>query len=460
MNPSLPSPATESVSRRNFLKTSSAAAVGSGLLGGLTIERAAHAAGSDEIRIGLVGCGGRGTGAADHNLNTHGLGKVKIVAMGDVHQDQLTKSLQILQKKHGDRVEVSPEAQFVGFDAYKQVIPLCDVVILATPPGFRPIMFEEAVKQGKHVFMEKPVAVDGPGVRRVLEAAKIAKQNNLKVAVGLQRRHQPNYEQSIKRMQDGEIGQILAARVYWNGGPVGPKMRRADLEKRLGRPPTEMEYQLRNWYNFVWTCGDHIVEQHIHNLDVINWIKNAYPVSCHGLGGRAYLNQPDHGEIFDHHAVEYEYADGTLMFSQCRQIPGCNNDVAEAVTGSKGLWSSKKGTGYPEHSIRDFKGEVQWRYKAAADESNDGHQMEHFPLMKAIRENKDYNEAERGALSSLTAIMGRMATYSGKTVTWEQALNSKLDHAPEKFDLKANPRVMPNADGSYNYPIPGKTVAL
>ncbi|MBI5775015.1 MAG: Gfo/Idh/MocA family oxidoreductase, partial [Verrucomicrobia bacterium] len=216
MNQSPQSPAAENVSRRGFLKTTSAAAVGGGLLGGLTIERAAHAAGTDEIRIGLVGCGGRGTGAADHNLNTHGLGKVKIVAMGDVHQDRLEQSLKILQKKHGDRVEVSPEAQFVGFDAYKQVIPLCDVVILATPPGFRPIMFEEAVKQGKNVFMEKPVAVDGPGVRRVLEAAKIAKQKGLKVGVGLQRHHQPNYQQSVKRMQDGEIGQILAARVYWN----------------------------------------------------------------------------------------------------------------------------------------------------------------------------------------------------------------------------------------------------
>ncbi|MBI5773029.1 MAG: dehydrogenase, partial [Verrucomicrobia bacterium] len=241
------------------------------------------------------------------------------------------------------------------------------------------------------------------------------------------------------------------------GGPVGPKMRRDDLAKKLGRPPTEMEYQLRNWYNFVWTCGDHICEQHIHNLDVINWIKNVYPASCHGLGGRAYLNQPDHGEIFDHHAVEYQYADGTIMFSQCRQIPGCNNDVSESVTGSKGSWASK---GNPAYAIRDLKGDVQWRYKGPDGESNDGHQLEHFPLMKAIRENKPFNEAERGAYSSLTAVMGRMATYSGKIVTWEQALNSKLDQMPEKFDLKANPRTMPNADGSYNFPLPGKTVAL
>ena len=479
MNESKTSPA---MNRRSFLGQASTAVAGGIALSRLPIARFAHAAGSDAIKIALIGCGGRGTGAADHNINTHALGELKLVAMADAHRDRLEQSYNILSNKHKDRVDVSEGNKFVGLDAYKEAISLCDVVVTATPPGFRPMIFEEAVRQGKHVFMEKPVAVDGPGVRKVLEAAKVAKEKNLKVGVGLQRHHQPNYIESMKRIHGGEIGDIVSMRCYWNGGPVGPKMRRADLEKKLGHPPTEMEYQLRNWYNFVWTCGDHIDEQHIHNLDVCNWVKNGYPVKCHGMGGRAYLHEPDHGEIFDHHAVEYEYADGSRMFSQCRQIPGCISDVSEHIVGTKGKWDSR---GF---ALIDFKGEIKWRYRApsgtpepvkgkakgkapagSGDEelaryksgaSNDGHQLEHFPFMEAVRKNKPFNEAENGAKSSLTAIMGRMATYSGKLVTWEEALNSKLDLMPEKLAWDANPKVMPGPDGKYAYAMPGKMVAF
>jgi predicted dehydrogenase len=477
-----PSKTPVAMNRRSFLGKTSTAVAGGLALSQLPIERFAHAAGSDTLKLALVGCGGRGTGAADHSINTHGLGEVKLVAMADAHRDRLEQSYNILSNKHKDRVDVSEANKFVGLDAYKEAISLCDVVITATPPGFRPMIFEEAVRQGKHVFMEKPVAVDGPGVRKVLEAARLAKEKNLKVGVGLQRHHQPNYIESIKRIHDGMIGKVLAMRCYWNGGPVGPKMRRADLEKKLGRPPTEMEYQIRNWYNFVWTCGDHIVEQHIHNLDVCNWIMNAYPISCHGLGGRAYLNEPDHGEIFDHHAVEYEYEGGVRMFSQCRQIPGCISDVSEHVVGTNGTWSSKT------FALQNHDKEVLWRYRQPEGEvapakgkakkntpalpgdeilasyrqrrSNDGHQLEHFPLMEAIRHNKPYNEAENGAKSTLTAIMGRMATYSGKLVTWEEALNSKLDYVPERLAFDAPTKVNPGPDGRYAYPIPGKTVAF
>ncbi|MGI8967182.1 MAG: Gfo/Idh/MocA family protein, partial [Limisphaerales bacterium] len=395
-------------SRRDFLKTTSTAVAGGTLLGTLGIERSAFAEGSETLKIALIGCGGRGTGAADQALKADkGL---KLVALADAFKDRLDTAFEHLKKEHSEKVEVSDDHKFIGFDAYKQAIGLADVVIFATPPGFRPIHFEEAIRQGKHVFMEKPVAVDGPGIRKVLAAALEAKKKNLKVGVGLQRRHQPNYIETIKRLQDGAIGDIVSSRVYWNGGPVGPKGKREEIKGKLGRDPTEMEYQMRNWYMFNWLCGDHIVEQHIHNIDVINWIKNNYPVRAHGMGGRAFQKGPDSGEIFDHHAVEYEYADGSRMFSQCRQIPECWNSVSEYAQGTKGTC---------DVSAQKIAGEKAWRYKAADGETNDGWQLEHFPFFKAIRNNEEYNEGERGAYSTLTAITGRMATYSGKIIEWD-----------------------------------------
>ena len=440
----------QNVNRRDFIKTSSAAMAGSALLGALSIERSAFAAGgSDTLKIALIGAGGRGSGAADHALNADQ--NTKLVAIADAFKDRLDGALSNLQGKHGDRVAVTDDHKFIGFDGYKKAIELADVVILATPPGFRPVHFEEAVRQGKHVFMEKPVAVDGPGVRKVLAAAEEAKKKNLKVGVGLQRHHQPGYIETVKRLQDGTIGDILAARVYWNGGPVGPKYTRAKVAEMLGRSPTEMEYQMRNWYMFNWLCGDHIVEQHIHNLDVINWIKNAYPVRAEGMGGRAFQKGPDSGEIFDHHAVEYEYADGTKMFSQCRQIPNCENNVSEHVIGSKGK------ADVSGHKISS--GETDWRHKGDS-RSRDGWQLEHYPLFEAIRKDQAYNEAFNGARSSLTAIMGRMATYSGKIITWDQALNSTLDLSPKSYSWDGEPVAKPGPDGIYPYPIPGNTVAL
>jgi predicted dehydrogenase len=445
-------PQTEAaVTRRSFLKNTSTAVAGGALLGALPVERfALGASPGDTIRIALVGAGGRGSGAADQALNAGGDG-VKLVAIADAFEDQAKGSLKNLKKKHENTVQVKDDMIFTGFDAYKQAIAQADLVILATPPGLRPIHFEEAVRQGKNVFMEKPVAVDGPGVRKVLAAAKEAKAKNLKVGVGLQRRHQPNYKEVIARLKDGAIGDILATRVYWNGGPVGPKARRAELEKRMGRAPTEMEYQVRNWYMFNWLCGDHIVEQHIHNLDVINWLKNAYPVRCHGIGGRCFQKGPDSGEIFDHHAVEYEYADGSRMYSQCCQFPGAWSSVSEHAIGTKGTC---------DISGQTIRGENAWRRRGPEGESNDGWQLEHFPLQAAIRGDKEHNEAERGAFSTLTAIIGRMATYSGKVIEWEDALNSKLDLMPERFAFDAMPKVLPGPDGLYPYAIPGKTVAL
>src|SRR5881628_1636162 len=356
--PSSPAPTT----RRDFLKKTSTAVAGGTLLGGLSLERSAFAAGSDTLRIALIGCGGRGSGAADQALSTSG--GVRLVAMADVFEDRLQGSLRNLQKQHADRVEVPQEHQFIGFDAYKQAIALADVVVLATPPGFRPIHFEEAVKQGKNIFMEKPVATDAAGVRRVLAAAEEAKKKNLKVGVGLQRHHQLGYIETLNRLWDGAIGEITSMRCYWNGTTpwVHP---RAELEKQYGRKLTEMEYQMRNWYYFVWICGDHIVEQHIHNLDVMNWVMKGHPIRAHGMGGVEVRKGPDYGEIFDHHAVEFEYADGTRCFSQCRHINGCWSDVSEHVVGSKG--SCHVGGGRGEYTMRDFKGNEIWRFAGGGE---------------------------------------------------------------------------------------------
>ena len=263
----------DAFNRRTFLKKTSTAIAGGAIIGSLSAERFAHAAsGTDEIKIALVGCGGRGSGACGQALSTYVQGPVKLVAMADIHPDRLETSLHNLEKTHGARVDVPQERQFIGFDAFKKAIEVCDVAILATPPGFRPMMFEEAVRQGKNIFMEKPVSSDAAGVRKVLAAAEEAKKKGLKVGVGLQRHHQVAYIETLKRLHDGEIGDIVSMRAYWDGQAPWQK-KRVDLEKLYGRPLTEMEYQLRNWYYFTWVCGAHIVEQHIHNIDVINWVR-------------------------------------------------------------------------------------------------------------------------------------------------------------------------------------------
>jgi predicted dehydrogenase len=373
---------------------------------------------------------------------------VKLVAMADAFKDHLDGSYNNLKREHKDRVDVPEEHKFVGFDAYKQAIALADVVILATPPGFRPSQFEEAVRQGKHVFMEKPVATDAPGVRRVLAAAEEAKKKNLKVGVGLQRHHQLGYIETLQRLHDGAIGDIVSMRCYWNGTTpwVHPRKK---LEEQYGRSLTEMEYQLRNWYYFVWTCGDHIVEQHIHNLDVINWVKNGYPVRAQGMGGCEVRKGPDYGQIFDHHAVEFEYADGSRCASYCRHINGCWDSVSEHVMGTKG---SCDVSGY------NIRGANAWRFRSQG--ARDPYQQEHDNLFAAIRNNKTFSEAENGAKSTMTAILGRMTTYSGKMIEWDAAINSKIDYFPPKLTWDADMPVKPLANGWYALPVPGKTVVV
>ncbi len=445
MTDSNDAPGQESpLSRRRFIKTGSKALAAGGVLASLP-SAGVFAASDDELKIALIGCGGRGTGAAAQALSTYQQGPVKLVAMADAFEDRIRRSLENIQRNHPDRISVTEESMFAGFDAYKQAIAMADVVILTTPPGFRPIHFEEAVMQGKHVFMEKPVATDAHGVRKVLEAARIAKEKNLKVGVGLQRRHHAGYIETIKRLQDGAIGDLIAMRAYWNGNTPWVR-RRADLERQYGRKLTEMEYQMRNWYYFNWICGDHITEQHIHNLDVINWLKDGYPVSANGMGGAEVRVGIDFGEIFDHHCVEYTYADGSRMFSQCRHQVGCWNSVSEHAHGSKGRSEINRQTIHPADG-------QAWRFGGGA---KNPYQQEHDDLFHAIRNNEPFNEAEYGAKSSMTSILGREATYSGKVVEWDAALAREKSILPEFFAWDAPTPSNPGPDGLYPHPVPGQ----
>ena len=428
--------------RREFLKNTSL--IAGGLMAAPLISGANYFSGaSDVIKIALIGCGGRGTGAATQALSTKQ--NVQLVAMADAFKDRLDDSynniLEALAEKK-DRVQVKEENKFVGFDAYKQAMALADVVILATPPGFRPIHFEEAINQNKHVFMEKPVATDPAGVQRVLAAAEKAKAQKRNVVVGLQRRYQTSYRELMNRVHDGAIGDIASAQAWWNNDGVWVHPRQASW--------TEMEYQMRNWYYFVWLCGDHINEQHIHNLDVINWAKNDYPVSAQGMGGREVRVGKDYGEIFDHHFVEFHYADGTILNSQCRHQKNTMSKVDEMLIGTKGKVFCDAA------NITDNKGKVLYQFDKTKE--NQPYQNEHDELFAAIAKG-DYKfwDAERGAKSTMTSILGRMATYSGQLIQWDQALNSGISVMPSTFSFDAMPPVKPDSNGMYAAAIPGVT---
>jgi myo-inositol 2-dehydrogenase/D-chiro-inositol 1-dehydrogenase len=418
---STPTPRT---SRRDFITTTSAAAAASTLALQLGSARFAHGAGADDtIKIGVIGCGGRGNGATQQALSTD-KGPVKLVAMGDAFADSIDRAYQAHAGKFGDKVDCPQERRFVGLDAYKKVLA-CDVdlVILATPPGYRPVHLEAAVAAGKHVFMEKPVAVDGPGVVRVLAATAEAKKKNLAIGVGLQRRHDVVYQETIKRLHDGAIGDIVCGRAYWTSNGVW------DPRKTREQCSTDLEYQLRNWYYYNWLSGDQICEQHIHNIDVINWAKNAHPVKAQGQGGRQVRVDPKYGEIYDHTAVEFVYADGSRMFSYGRHIPGCWNSVTEAVHGTKGTAQIDRG----EINVA---GGAAWQYGKDEDgknfrsRRNNAYQTEHDVMQAAIRSGTLHNEGEYGAHSTMTAILGRMAAYGGQEVSWEQGLNSTIVLGP------------------------------
>ena len=423
--------------------------VAGGLLASPLLSKATNyfSGADDTIKIALIGCGGRGTGAATQALLSKQ--NVKLVAMADAFKDRLDSCYKELtkpatagaeQESVADKVMVPEENKFVGFDAYQKAIALADVVILTTPPGFRPIHFEEAIRQNKHVFMEKPVATDPAGIQRVLATAEQAKQKKLNVVVGLQRHYQNSYRELFKRKQ--LIGDLVSAQAWWNNDGVWVHPRKYSQ--------TEMEYQMRNWYYFVWLCGDHITEQHIHNIDVINWFKGSYPVKAQGMGGRQVRKGKEYGEIFDHHYVEFHYADGFILNSQCRHIPGTMSKVDEMLVGTKGKIECGAGT------ISSHQGKVLYQYDLKGE--NNPYQTEHDELFAALAKGEyKFADAENGAKSTMTSILGRMATYSGEVIEWDKAINSGINIQPATYDWNAAPPVLPNADGFYPVAVPGQT---
>jgi myo-inositol 2-dehydrogenase/D-chiro-inositol 1-dehydrogenase len=430
-------------SRRDFLKGSAAVAAGAALAGQLHVARTAHAEGNEQIKVALIGCGGRGNGAVSDCMNADPA--VKVIAVADAFKDRAEGTAKRLRKDAKDRVDLPDDRVFSGLDAYQQAIAAGpDMVILATPPGFRPFQYAAAIKAGKHVFMEKPCCVDAPGYRLLMEASQMAEEKGLKVGVGFQRRHTPSYVETIKRIHDGAIGAITLLRAYWNGGGIWIRKRKEGM--------SEMEYQVMNWYHFCWLSGDNICEQHIHNLDIVNWVmdkegdpKKAHPVEANGMGAcvQRYTGENKGvGQIFDEHFVEFTYADGTKMYSQCRHIPNTFSSVSEAAHGTKG----------ESNCAGWIKGENEWRFQG---ENPNSMTQEHKDLIAAIRSGAKYNEGWRGASSSMTAVLGRMATYSGQIVKWDDAVAKGTSEFPEKLAWDAKAPVCQDANGDYPIPVPG-----
>ena len=446
-------------SRRDFLK-GTAAVAGAALAANLIAPKA-HAGGADLIRVGLIGCGGRGSGAAFQTLSVPG-SNVKLVAMADALEDRLNGGYDNIKgeiaklkakpaEKGGvditEKLDVAPDKKFTGLDAYKKVLENCDMVILATPPGFRPQHFEAAIAAGKNVFMEKPVCVDSWGARLVAETAKKADEKNLKVTVGLQRRYQNNYLAAFAKVQEGVIGDIISAQVYWNGEDIWFKKR--DAAQKLYGDVSEMKYQVYNWYHFAWLCGDHICEQHVHNLDVANWFIGAHPVSAAGMGGRTVKER--NSEIFDSHYVEYRYPNGVIVNSQCRQIPNTKTEVREEFHGTKGVLRISGGN---DAVATDYKGNLIWKYEGK--DNPNPYQVEHNVLHSMIRENKPHNDAYYGLSSTFTAVLGRYATYTGKEHFYDKAMALDYRLSPEVVTFDTPPPTKPDSAGKYAVPVPGQ----
>ena len=421
--------------RRDVLKTASLASLAAAFPGGL------YAAGASErIRVGLIGCGGRGTGAAIDCATASP--DVVITALGDLFPDSLEHSIgQLRQKLAADRVTVTPETSFAGFDACQKVLATgVDLVILAAPPFFRPAHLEAAIRAGKHVFMEKPVAVDPRGVRSVIATSEMATAKGLAIVAGTQRRHQAHYVEIMKRVRGGDLGELVAGQCYWNMGALWVERAAQNWADRVIKKWSDMEWQVRNWLFTGWASGDHIVEQHVHNLDVMNWAFGAHPVKATGMGGRAARTEPQFGNIYDHFAVEYEYPNGARVMSMCRQTAGAAENVSERVVGTAGFSFTDSADGY-------IRGQKPWESPQA---SPNPYVVEHADLIASIKAGKPLNEGRQVAESCLTAIMGRMSAYTGRALSWDWVMNSsKLDLTPPHMEFKELPPL--------EVAVPGKT---
>ncbi|MBE0541177.1 MAG: Gfo/Idh/MocA family oxidoreductase [Verrucomicrobia bacterium] len=437
-------------SRREFLKTSSKAAAGAALAS--TIATPAYTAENNTIKVALVGCGGRGGGAVAQALSTKG--PTKLWALADFFGHRVQSTLNNLKPQFAKQLDVPPDRQFTGLDGFKQAIDSLDrgdMVLLCTPPAFRPGHLEYAVAKGLHVFMEKSFAVDAPGIRRVLKAGEEASRKNLKIAGGLMSRHSLPLEEAVRNIHDGMIGDVITCWANRMHGPVGFQPR--------GPGMTELAHQIANYSCFTWLNGSFIVDWLIHNIDICCWIKNGWPVSVQGIGGRQVRTDPD--QLFDHYTAEYTFADGTKMLAQGRHITNCYDFFGNLIQGAKGC--AILGEGQPRPRL--FKGHrpasanLLWQFTG---EPYDQYQREHDLLFDAIRNDKPYNETERCAKACLTAIMGRMACESGQMISWDDAIASNLELAPglENFTNESNPPVMPDADGKYPIAMPGSAKVL
>jgi predicted dehydrogenase len=445
---------SSTTTRRDFLKTTSTAAAGAALAGALATPRPGYCAEANTIKLALVGCGGRGTGATAQALSTKG--PTKLWAMADVFEQRLSRSYETLGRKLAAQIDVPPERRFIGFDAFKHAIDSLgkgDLVLLTTPPAFRPIHLEYAANKGVNVFMEKSFAVDPPGIRRVLKAGEAAKAKHLKIAGGLMSRHYVPLEEAIDQVHNGRIGEVIYANAYRMHGPVGLRPKQAGM--------SELAYQITNYSCFTWLNGSFMLDWLIHNIDVCCWAKNAWPVSVQGMGGRQVRDVPD--QLFDHYEAECTFADGTRLLAQGRHISNCWDMWGVQIFGAKGF--GLMGEGKPEPYL--WEGHLQksdkllWRYKGT--QADHGYQREHDLLFDAIRNDKPYNETERCAKSCLTGIMGRMACESGQLITVEEAMASNRELAPglEKISsMDAPAPVEPDANRHYPIAMPGRTAVL
>ena len=431
-------------SRRRFLGTSAVLA-GTAMAGSLPLHRSAHAAGSDVIKIGLVGCGGRGSGAVASAIEVNPA--ARLTAMADAFADRAMKARDTLKKRLRDRADVDDDHLFSGFDAYRRLLDSgVDMAILAEPPHFRPSHLEACVEAGVHVFAEKPMAVDAPGVRRVLAAGEQARQKNVSFVSGFETRDSTSAREAIKRLHDGAIGEIMAIQGTYNVGPLWHRGREPDW--------TEMEFQMRNWYYFTWLSGDHIVEQHVHFYDVVQWIMEEQPPRhAWGYGGRQSRTESKYGDIFDHHAVNYEYPGGQRVYGFTRQQRGCFNEVSYLVLGTKGRLTHQGRV----WRISDLAGQNQL---SIPKDGSHAEQNTFREMFAGIQSGQPRNDSLTMAGSSMLAILGRMATHSGQLITWDDAFASKRVLAPERYTWDADPPVLPDEDGKYPVPIPGVTEVL
>ncbi len=439
-----PKPAPPLASRRDFLKSSSRAAITSALAAHFVLTSRSRAADGPTLRIGLIGCGGRGTGAASQALKAHP--NNVLVAMADAFDNRLHNSLETLRQNHPGQVQVEPDHCFVGLDAYLKVMATdVDVVLLTTPPGFRPAHLKAAVAAGKHVFTEKPMAVDAPGVRSVLESAQVAKAANLALVAGFCYRYNQGCRELVQRVHDGAIGEVRALYNTYNAGLVWPP---------FNREPgwTDAQYQVKNWYYYNHLSGDHIVEQACHSLDKMAWMmKDEPPLRCVAHGGRQQRVDPQCGNIFDHFSVVYDYPNGVKGYHFCRQQSGCFNDNSDYITGTTGVAQIIRAISGP-FVLKDNRDQLTWRFRS--ETPVDMYQQEHNELFASIREGKPINDGEWMAHSTLLALMGRMAAYTGQQITWEQALNSEQQMMPENWLSWDTPvEVLPVA-------VPGQTQFL